>query len=285
MRILFTGTGRFGSWQMRGVQMAFQREAWKAVPNASSKDIRSIDVVVIVKHAAPDTIDLLQRWKGPVVYDPLDFWTIVPEFDRMASGILTASQARNLFGEYFRKINPALILCATRAMAEDLAPLGMPADVLYHHFDPRLTIVERNRIERPVVLYHGADTIGLWKFPMHVVSRVSGARFIQSSAALPPPADVLVAVRGGAHANWLSKRWKSNVKAATALRLGLPFVAWPEASYIETHPSALWFQTLSEMRVAIRKALKYPRAVPETEKFSVAWSANELERILSAQLS
>jgi hypothetical protein len=285
MRILFTGTGRFGSWQMRGVQMAFQRDAWKAVPNASTKDIRFIDVVVIVKHAAPDTIDLLRRWKGPVVYDPLDFWTIIPEFNRIAPSLSTASQARNVFGEYFRQINPALILCVTRAMAEDLAPLGIPTDVLYHHFDPRLKIVEPRSIERPVVLYHGADTMGLWKLPMHVVSQFSGARFIRSSAALPPSANVLVAVRGGSHANWLCRRWKSNVKAATALRLGLPFVAWPEASYVETHPSGLWFQTLSEMRGAIRKALKLPRAAPEIEKFSVAWSAIELERILSARLS
>jgi hypothetical protein len=78
---------------------------------------------------------------------------------------------------------------------------------------------------------------------------------------------------------WISRRWKSNVKAAFALKLGLPFVAWPEAGYLETHPSAFWFTNAREMHQAIGKALAAEKAVPD-DSFSIEACAAELEKTL-----
>ena len=58
-------------------------------------------------------------------------------------------------------MNPALVLCPTRAMAEDIAGLGIPVDVFYHHFDPRLGTIPPNTGRKKIVLYHGAPTLGL----------------------------------------------------------------------------------------------------------------------------
>jgi hypothetical protein len=79
---------------------------------------------------------------------------------------------------------------------------------------------------------------------------------------------------------WVSRRWKSNIKAAVALRLGLPFVAWPEAGYVETHPGAFWFTNILEMHRAIGKALSTEPTAPD-DRFAVEACATELEIILS----
>ena len=64
MKILFTGAGRHGSWQMRGIQLAAQRASWRAVSNATKTDLSNVDVVVVVKNAGDDTLNLLRHWKG-----------------------------------------------------------------------------------------------------------------------------------------------------------------------------------------------------------------------------
>lgn len=284
MNILFTGGGRHGSWQMRGVQLSAQRVNWKAVPNATLRDLENVDVAIVVKHASDETLDLLHRWKGPIVYDPLDFWSHFPELQKTYSRIRSAAEACSVFGSHFRRVNPALILCPTRAMADDFSGLGIPTDVLYHHFDPRLETPSIGASKRRV-LYHGAETLGPWKMAVRASCYLNNATFVCSSAALPPAADVLIAVRGGHHTNWITTRWKSNVKAATALRLGLPFVAWPESSYLETHPSGLWFHTVGQMHRAIKEALCMPRPEPQRDIYSVEWCAKELERILTTRLS
>jgi hypothetical protein len=284
MNILFTGAGRHGSWQMRGIQLAAQRASWRAVSNATKTDLSNVDVVVVVKNAGDETLNLLRHWRGPIVYDPLDFWTSFPKRRNEFTRIDSPAAACEAFGEHFRRMNPALILCPTRAMAEDIAGLGIPVDVFYHHFDPRLETIPPNTGRKKIVLCHGAPTLGLWKPALRASSFLSNAKFIATNAALPPPANVLVAVRGGRHTDWITWRWKSNIKAATALRLGLPLVAWPEASYLETHPSGLWFRTPKEMHGAIKKALQMGPLEPQHDIYSIEWCAKELERILVARL-
>jgi hypothetical protein len=106
---------------------------------------------------------------------------------------------------------------------------------------------------------------------------IHGAKFITSNGPQPAPGHVLLGVRRAYP--WISRRWKSNIKAAVALKLGLPFVAWPEAGYRETHPSAFWFTNFFEMHRAIGKALAAEPAAPD-DRFSVEACATELENIL-----
>jgi len=63
----------------------------------------------------------------------------------------------------------------------------------------------------------------------------------------------------------------------------MPFVAWPEAGYVETHPSAYWFTNALQMHKAIGKALK-AGPQPKNDRFSVEACADKLENILSELL-
>ncbi|ATU90804.1 hypothetical protein [Phyllobacterium zundukense] len=167
-------------------------------------------------------------------------------------------------------------------MNDDLAPLGYRTATLHHHFDPRLSGPAMDDHARSRVLFHGKrGYMKAWAYAARMSCRLLGADFVMSNDPLPPPADVMVAVRGGRHGNWLSRRWKSNVKAATAQRLGLPFVAWPEDAYRETYPGAHWFTSPLQLHRAIARALAAPKPKPQTRLYSAEWAANRLETVLA----
>lgn len=285
MRIMFTGIGGSGAWVMRGEQLAATRLDWSAIANATRSDLSGVDAVVVVKHISERALAALRNWGGPIIYDPLDFW------DQRASRfcktnpalqIESSEEARQVFAQDFERISPDLILCPTQAMNDDLSPLGYRTATLHHHFDPRLRSSEQDVRARPRVLFHGKrGYIKAWEYTARLSCRLLGADFIMSDAPLPPPADVMLAVRGGRHGNWLSRRWKSNVKAATAQRLGLPFVAWPEIAYRETHPGAHWFTSPIQLHRAIANALAAARPQPQTGLYSAEWAAGRLETILA----
>ncbi|NIA71511.1 hypothetical protein HBA54_23245 [Pelagibius litoralis] len=65
----------------------------------------------------------------------------------------------------------------------------------------------------------------------------------------------------------------------------MPFVAWSEAAYVETHPQGLWFTSAWGLHRAIGRALKMERRDPETVLHSVDWCADQLERIVAEHLS
>jgi hypothetical protein len=285
MRIMFTGIGGSGAWVMRGEQLAATRFNWRAVANATKGDLNAVDAVVVVKHISDRGLAALRKWGGPVIYDPLDFW------DQRASRfcntnpalqIESSEEARRIFAPDFERIAPDLILCPTQAMNDDLAPLGYRTATQHHHFDPRLSGSEQDDRARPRVLFHGKrGYMKAWEYAARLSCRLLGADFVMSDDPLPPPADVMLAVRGGRHGNWLSRRWKSNVKAATAQRLGLPFVAWPEEGYRETYPGAHWFTSPLQLHRAIAHALATPRPMPQTHLYSTDWAAGRLETILA----
>jgi hypothetical protein len=281
MKVLFTGIGGFGSWTMRAEQMAATRPDWKAVPHATRKDAEGMDAVVIVKSIRDENLAELKAWGGPVVYDPLDFWRQRRNpWKRWArkNRLKDIADARAMAAAHFARIDPDLILCPTRAMVEDITPLGWKVGLLYHHYDPRIGDMAPPAGKRRRVVYHGRpEHLGWWLVAVYLSCFVHGVKFVTSNGPQPPPGHVLLGVRRAYP--WISRRWKSNIKAAVALRLGLPFVAWPEAGYRETHPSAFWFTNVFEMHRAIGKALAADPAAPD-DRFSVEACATELENIL-----
>jgi hypothetical protein len=280
LKVLFTGTGEFGSWTMRAEQLAATRREWKAVPHATGRDAAGMDAVVIVKHIRDPSLSALKAWGGPLVYDALDFWPQggSRKRPRKIPRLRDIRDAQAMALPYLKRIDPDLVICPTRAMAEDLAPLGWDTRVLYHHYDPRIEIVPVPAKARRTVVYHGQrDNLGWWLAAAHASCLIHGARFVVSNGPQPAPGHVLLGVRRTEP--WIARRWKSNVKAAFALRLGLPFVAWPEAGYRETHPGAFWFTTATGMHRAIGEALEAPLSEPD-DRFSVEACASELERIL-----
>ncbi len=272
---------------MRGEQIARQRTAWRAVPEAGPADLSGIAAVVLVKDGSDRLLRMVSARGGPVVYDALDFWP-QPKRRRKrrsaAQRLTNAEDARSLFRPHFARIAPRLILCPTRAMHDDLAPLGWPVAVHHHHFDPRLEPGPGGA--RRTVLYHGHWAyLREWQWAGRLCRWRREACFVSSDRVPPPPAEAMLAVRGGRHGSWIARRWKSNVKAATAMRLGLPFVAWPEAAYLETAPHAHFFTTIRELHAALAAALEGPRPAPEPYLYSAGWSASRLEDLLDRHLA
>lgn len=276
MKVLFTGVGKAGSWTMRGAQMASARAEWKAVANATREDAEGMDVVIIVKRIEDESLRALKAWNGPLVYDPLDFWPRRPP-------IWSVDEARLLVRPLLERIDPDLILCPVQQMADEIALLGWETRVLYHHYDPRLQQVGIEQGGRRRLVYHGEEAeLGWWKRAAQISCFLHGAEFVISNGPWPAPGDAMLAVRRSKR--WISRRWKSNVKAAVALKLGIPFVAWPEPAYFETHPSAFWFRNIFEMHRAIGKALASDWAKPD-ERFSLDACAGALEIILEELLT
>ena len=268
---------------MRGQQIAAQREGWVAENNPNRDMVMQADVVVAVKRIPPGLADLLRGSGKPVIWDPLDFWKQPDD----AIGVESPDLARALVRPWLTRLRPAAIITPNRIMADDLAGMAAFVECIYHHFDPRLTPVSGGK----TVVYEGDI-----RFPDHWGSLAAqqleqvGWNFRIGQPG--PDTGALFAVRGGAHGSWLARRWKSNVKSANAIALGVPLLAWPEDSYIETliHGNAYWFTSDRELKRQIaclaaadpRIARLYADAV--REKYSVAVAATHYERLFEKVL-
>jgi hypothetical protein len=283
MKILFTGIGGSGVWTMRAEQVAATRAEWKAIPDANRRDAEGMDAVVIVKKIKDRSLSEMKAWGGPLVYDALDFWGQTRRLWRVGPRLRNLEDARTLAKPVLSRIDPDLVLCPTAQMASDLAPLGWPTRLYYHHYDPRLVPARRDdgRIRKRVI-YHGrVGHLGIWHVFVWLSCRAHGVDFATCNGPQPLPSDVMFAARRASP--WISRRWKSNIKAAIALRMGLPFVAWPEAGYVETHPTALWFKTPLQMHRAIGAALEMEPGAPD-DSFSVEKCAKSLEATIEEML-
>jgi hypothetical protein len=282
MKILFTGSGRSGAWTMRGEQIAATRAEWKAVPHATRRDAQGMDAVVIVKKIDDRSLSEMKAWGGPLAYDALDFWPKRRHLWQTKPPLRNLDDARALARYVIKRIDPDLVLCPTAQMVSDFGPLGWPTRLYYHHYDPRMEPVRTESRARKRVVYHGRPShLWMWRSFARVSCFLHGADFVALNGPQPAPGDVVLAVRRARP--WISRRWKSNIKAAVALKLGLPFVAWPEAGYLETHPTAFWFKNPLQMHRAIGQALRSGPMEPD-ERFSVERCADSLETILEELL-
>lgn len=271
---------------MRGRQIADCRAEWRATAEPTRGDLLRADALVVIKDADEDVLRMARETGLPIIHDALDFWP------QVKSSFLPPSRAQRLdaaedvgptlFGRLTR-LSPALILCATATMARDLAAFPAPKAVVRHHADPRLRpAASQVRAAAPRLLYFGKRRfLGEWAERISRVCRKLGAEFLSMDIGggawtLPPPAAAMIAVRGGRDGSWISRRWKSNVKAATAQALGLPFVAWPEAAYLETAPESYWFEDEPTLTEAVSAAIA-PDARRLSRGFTAEDSAAELE--------
>ncbi|MEX2519975.1 MAG: hypothetical protein WD969_11645 [Paracoccaceae bacterium] len=286
MKLLFTSHRASGAYVMRGEQIAARRSAWRASLTPDRADLRRADALVVVKSADDDVLRTAREIGLPVIHDALDFWP------QVKSALMPPSRAQRLRAAEdigpalfyrFRRLSPALIICATDAMARDLADYPAPKAVVRHHADPRLKPARAGlNGTAPRLLYFGKSVfLGEWNTRIARICQTLGAEFTPVDIGCgawvpPPPASAMIAVRGGRDGSWLSRRWKSNVKAATAQALGLPFVAWPEAAYLETAPESYWFEDEASLTSAVSAALS-PEARRLSRRFTAEDSAKELE--------
>lgn len=241
MRVLITGNGKYGSWQIRGRQLGEALGATVRV-DASLPLIRLHDLVVLVKHPGDALLERLHTARARVVWDVVDAWP-QPEGNQWAE-----PQALAWFEEAVRRIAPSAIVGATQRMARDGARFGVPSRALAHHAREGQPPGELRQQVRTVGYEGHAKQLGQWSEVLQAECKRRGWQFVQNPAALRD-VDIVVALRDAQ--GYAAQHWKSNVKLANAQACGVPVVCNRESGYLETASGAeQWADTPAELAAA-----------------------------------
>lgn len=225
MRVLITGKGTGGSWQIRGVQLG---EAIGATVQPNATDVQGYDAAVLVKRPTADLLQRLHRGGVPILWDVVDAW---PQPGGNAWG---RDRCLDWLQQQVMTIRPAAIVAATQAMAADCERFGVPVLALPHHARPGL---RRNAI-RPVkvVAYEGGQQyLGKWLPLILTECGRRGWDFVINPLDVSE-VDILLALRDCS--GYAPREWKSNVKLANAQGSATPVICNREAGYLETASGA-----------------------------------------------
>lgn len=243
MKILVTGNGRSGSWQIRGAQLG---AAIGADVQAGAQMVNGYDLVVMIKRPLPHVLHRLHEAGARIVWDVVDAWP-QPEGNRWGK-----DQAMAWMAEELKKIKPYAVVAATKAMAEDLRQIGVQRVLaLPHHARPdQLHNPIRDKIVR--IGYEGAENyVAAWRKTIEFECRRRGWQFVVNPQHLAE-VDVVVAVRD--QQGYPARMWKSNVKLANAQATATPIIACQEAGYLETASGGeLWADTDEQFRLCLLK--------------------------------
>ena len=143
MNLLVTGSGKSGSWQIRGVELG---RAMGATVLANAIDIGPFDVAVVVKRPPVDLVRRIHDAAVPLVWDIVDAW---PQPHGNAWG---RAEGINWLAGMISTIRPRALVAATQAMAADCKVFGLPVlgatlavylvlGILYESFVHPLTIL------------------------------------------------------------------------------------------------------------------------------------------------
>jgi hypothetical protein len=241
MRILITGTGRNGSWAVRGEQLGAAIGA-AVVPMASAEQCRRADLVVIVKRARGEILDAVRRSGRPWVWDVVDAWP------QPTNGtVMDERHAKRWLREQLDILRPDAVVWPTGCMQAD-GRYGGPQVVLAHHSWPKYT-PQPLRAAVEVVGYEGnAHYLGAWRGLLEQECALRGWRF-EVNAGLER-ADIGVALRS--NGGYPALHWKSNCKLANLQALGIPALCSPERGYQETASgSEVWIETPGQLASAL----------------------------------
>lgn len=214
VRVLITGRGTSGSWQIRGVQIGAALGA-RVAPNASSEDIAWADIIIAVKRIPGDLLHRIRSSGKPWIYD------IVDAYGQPEATAWTQHQARHWVQTLLAGFEPTAVIWPTAAM-QACAPY-IRGTVINHHHRPG---IKRNPIRPHIqaVGYEGRpEYLGEWKPAFEKACAAIGAEFIINPPHLAD-LDVVVAVRGKAHRGWTQQHFKSDVKLANARGSGTPII-------------------------------------------------------------
>lgn len=238
MKVLITGRGTSGSWQIRGVQLGQVLNA-AVVPNAV--DVAAYDLAVLVKRPTPDLLDRLHAVKVRIIWDVVDAWP------QPAGNDWGREQCLKWLADQVAEIRPAGIVAATQAMATDCERFGVPVLALPHHARPGLRMNPIRPIK--VVGYEGGEQyIARWRPVIEAECTRRGWQFVTQPAELAD-IDIVLALRDSS--GYAPRNWKSGVKLANAEGSGTPVVCGREAGYLETASGAeRWADTPEELAAA-----------------------------------
>ena len=239
MNLLVTGSGKSGSWQIRGVELG---RAIGATVLANAIDIGPFDVALVVKRPPVDLVRRIHDAAVPLVWDIVDAWPQPHGND------WTRDECMAWLRVQVQAVRPAAIVAATQAMAEDCAEFGVPVLALPHHARPGQR-VNPIRPLRCIGYEGGAQYVRGWGQIMAEECERRGLMWRVNPDSLDE-CDIVVAVRD--QVGYAPRRWKSNVKLANAQGSGTPIICGREAGYLETAAGGVLFaDTRVEMSAAI----------------------------------
>lgn len=220
MKVIFTGTGKSGSWKIRGEQLG---AAMRARVEPRCLDFSGCNVAVYVKRVRPDVLEAMRRQKVRWVWDIVDAWP-QPE-----GNLWNADQALSWLRSQLAYYQPTGVVFATQAMKEDSGWEG-PSLVLPHHAWSKYS---RRKVGAyvKVVAYEGHRHY-LGAFEERVQQECSKRKWrFDINPDMQQVCDIGVALRDfNGHP---ARRWKSNVKLANLQALGVPALCSPESGYYE----------------------------------------------------
>jgi hypothetical protein len=225
VKILFTGKGSAGSWQMRGAQLGMACGA-EVSAKASEGSIESADVVVLVKRPGAGMVERIRKSGVKWAWDLVDF------YPQPTCSKWPRDYAIKWVRSQIKSAKPNAVIWPNARMQDDCSD-GRPSLVLYHHSDPRCVPKTINKqISR--VSYCGSHRyIKRWGKVINSECQKRGWKF-RIDASPIPDGDIVVAFRDKEHCGYVQRHWKSNVKLANAHACGIPFVGSVENGYLET---------------------------------------------------
>jgi len=225
MRLLFTGRGGAGSWEVRGRQLGAACGAVVA-ENATAAHFKAADLAVVVKRVTPMLLKTVREARRPWVFDAVDF------YPQPLCGTWSADESIFWVRQQIKAYDPLAVIWPNIRMMEDCSD-GRPGFVLPHHHRPNIAI-NPIREEVRVVGYEGrALYLGGWEALLQRECRRRGWR-LQVNPQNLADLDIVVAFRGDEWKSYAATHWKSNVKLANAHGSGTPFIGNRECGYLET---------------------------------------------------
>lgn len=245
MKILITGRGTSGSFQIRGFQMAKAIGA-TVLPNAPLEVMRKHDCIILVKRPTADLVADLRRSGARVIHDLVDAWP------QPAGNEWPADKMLAWLRQTVEDVQPDGVICATKAMQIDVNALPETVRPLtaaiYHHARAHyVTAPPHARSEVRTVGYEGGRNY-LGRFEPLIREECMRRRWAFDTESIAG-ADVVICLRDAA--GYGPRAWKSNIKAANAQALGIPMLCSPEAGYQETTTGGvIWIEQFRDIRPA-----------------------------------
>ena len=243
MRILVTGRGASGSWQVRGVQLG---NAIGATVKASAtvEEMQANDIVVVVKRVTPELAENLRRSRRKIVWDMVDWYRQPNKFSRDE----LVRQAK----DYAAAMGASTLVAATKRMADDLeTPHWLP-----HHGHARGINQIRERVS--TVVYEGSARY-VEDLRPEIDSLCSKRKW---KFVINPPdylaADIVIALRSKPWDCYASRHWKSGVKLSNAQITGVPFIGSRESGYLEqASGTECWADSIEELKLGFELLSPY----------------------------
>ena len=243
MKVVMTGRGGSGSWEIRGAQLGAAIGA-DVYPKLTR--FTGYDLAVVVKRTPPEVIAGIRAAGIPFVYD------IVDAYPQPASCSWDRPRAIAWIRETLVHLKPDAIIWPTRRMRDDCDPFRRTvSEIIPHHCRAN---AKPNPIREKIarIGYEGSPRyLDGWEPVIRAECARRGFEFVINPNNLAD-CDVVVAFRGGEWAGYSTRHWKSHVKLANCHGTGTPFVGQQESGYMENATGCeYWAESIKDFRTAL----------------------------------